>query len=54
MDLGMKVLDVMLLKLCSDSISDDRINPPAILFANLHGSSGEVETAEGDARARRH
>jgi hypothetical protein len=28
MDLGMKVLDVMLLKVCSDSISDDRINPP--------------------------
>jgi hypothetical protein len=28
MDLGLKVLDTMLLKLSSDSISDDLINPP--------------------------
>jgi hypothetical protein len=28
MDLGMKVLDMMLSKLCSDTITDDLINPP--------------------------
>jgi hypothetical protein len=28
-DLGLKVLDTMLLKLSSDSISDDLVNPPS-------------------------